>query len=42
MRSDNGGEYTSKEFEAFCKESGIKRGLNTPYNPQQNGVMERE
>ena len=38
LRSDNGGEYTSKEFEAFCKEAGIKRELTTPYNPQYNGV----
>ena len=40
LRSNNGGEYTSKEFEAFCKEAGIKRELTTPYNPQQNGVAE--
>ena len=33
LRSDNGGQYTSKEFEAFCKEAGIKRELTTPYNP---------
>ena len=42
LRSDNDGEYTSKEFEAFCKEAGIKRELTTPYNPQQNGVVERK
>ena len=24
LRSDNGGEYTSKEIIAFCKESGIR------------------
>ena len=42
MRSDNGGEYTSKEFEAFYKKAGIKRELTTPYNPQQNGVAERK
>ena len=42
LRSDNGGEHTSKEFEAFCKEEGIKRELSTPYNPQQNGVAERK
>ena len=42
LRSDNGGEYTSKEFEALCKEAGIKRELTTPYNPQQNGVAERK
>ena len=42
MRTDNGGEYTSKEFEAFCKEAGIKRELTTSYNPQHNGVVERK
>ena len=42
LRSDNGGEYTSKEFESFCKEAGIKRELTTPYNPQQNGVVKRK
>jgi transposase InsO family protein len=40
-RSDNGGEYTSKEFDSFCKEAGIKREFIVPYNPQQNGVAER-
>ena len=34
LRSDNGGDYTSKEFEAFCKDVGIKRELTSPYNPQ--------
>ena len=32
--SDNGGEYTSKDFDGFCKDAGIKRELTTPYNPQ--------
>jgi transposase InsO family protein len=42
LRSDNGGEYTSKEFVNYCKDVGIKRELTTPYNPQQNGVAERK
>jgi transposase InsO family protein len=42
LRSDNGGEYTSKEFVSFCKDVGIKRELTTPYNPQQNGVAEKK
>ena len=42
LRSDNGGEYISMEFNDFCKESGIKRELTVPYNPQQNRVDERK
>ena len=42
LRLDNSGEYTSNEFEPFCKEVGIKRELTSPYNPQQNGVVERK
>ena len=42
FRSDNGGEFTSNEFKALCKDSGIKRELTTPYNPQQNWVVERK
>jgi hypothetical protein len=42
LRSDNGGEYTSKEFVNFCKDVGIKRELTTPYNPQQNSAVERK
>jgi transposase InsO family protein len=42
LRSDNGGEYISKEFVNFCKDVGIKRELTIPYNPQQNGVVERK
>ena len=38
LRSDNGGEYTSIDFNDFCKEEGIKREYIIPYNPQQNGV----
>ena len=34
LRSDNGGEFTSEEFKELCRESGIKRELITPYNPQ--------
>jgi transposase InsO family protein len=33
LRSDNRGEYISKEFVNFCKDVGIKRELTTLYNP---------
>jgi hypothetical protein len=42
LRTDNGGEYTSKEFVSFCKSAGVRRELIVPHNPQQNGVAERK
>jgi hypothetical protein len=39
LRSDNGGEYISQDFNDFCIEVGIKREYIVPYNPQQNGVV---
>jgi transposase InsO family protein len=41
LRSNNGEEYTSKEFVNFYRDVGIKREITTPYNPRQNGVAER-
>ena len=40
LRSDNGGEFTSKEFNNFCEYHGIKRQFSAPRTPQQNGVVE--
>jgi hypothetical protein len=42
LRTNNGGEFESLQFEDFCKSAGIKRQLTVPYNPQQNGVVERK
>lgn len=42
LRTDRGGEYTSHEFEDYCKEHGIRRQLTTAYTPQQNGIAERK
>jgi transposase InsO family protein len=42
LRSDNGGEYTSNEFNNFCKEAWIKREMKTSYNTQQNEVIDRK
>ncbi|GJS95759.1 retrotransposon protein, putative, unclassified [Tanacetum coccineum] len=41
LRTDHGGEFTSKDFAKFCEENGIARHLTAPYSPQQNGVVER-
>ena len=41
LRTDNGGEYVSKEFTKFCLENGIKRELTIARTPEQNGVAER-
>ena len=42
LRSDNGGEFTSKEFNHYCEEHGIKRPFSATRTPQQNGVAERK
>jgi len=41
LRSDNGGEYCSKEFDRYCSENGIRREKTVPGTPQENGVSER-
>lgn len=41
LRTDNGGEYTSAEFDAYLKEEGVRHELTVPKTPQQNGVAER-
>ena len=42
LQSDNGGEYTYGGFVDFYIEVEIKREFTVLYNPQQNGVAERE
>src|ERR1044072_1343118 len=42
LRIEKGGEFTSKDFEEFCVNNGIKRQLTAPYTPQHNGVAERK
>jgi transposase InsO family protein len=42
LRSDNGGEFISNEFEELCETRGIKRHYADARTPQQNGVVERK
>ena len=41
LRTDNGLEFCSKEFDEFCKDEGIARHHTVRHTPQQNGVAER-
>ena len=41
LRSDNGGEYCSNEFQVYCDKHGIRHEKIVPYTPQLNGVAQR-
>ena len=41
LKTDNGGEYCSRDFENYCSENGIRRIKTVPGTPEQNGVAER-
>ena len=41
IRTDNGGEYTSRKFQEYLKTEGVYHELTVPKNPEQNGVAER-
>ncbi len=38
---DNGGEFTSKDFQDFCTRHSITACYTTPYHPQGTGITER-
>ena len=42
VRSDNGGKFTSNEFNEFCENHGIKTQFSVTKTPLQNGVAERK
>lgn len=42
IRSDNGTEYTGKEFQSLLRERGIRHETSSPYSPHQNGTAERQ
>ena len=41
LRSDNGGEYCSNEFDNYYSYHGIRREKIVPTTPQENGASER-
>ena len=41
LRSDNGTEFTSKEFQALLIKNRIRHETSAPYSPHQNGTAER-
>ena len=41
FRADKGGEYTGRDFQAYCLETGIKQEFAATNTPQQIGVSER-
>lgn len=41
LRSDNGSEFCSNEFQNFLKQKGIVHQKSNPYTPEQNGLSER-
>ena len=42
LKTDNGPQFISKEFEDFLKENGIQHRTSTPLWPQANGEVERQ
>lgn len=42
FRTDHGGEFCSNDFTNYYELVGISRQYIAPYNPQQNGVVERQ
>ena len=41
LRTDNGTEFTNRRIINFCIENGISHDFSVPYEPQQNGRIER-
>ena len=41
LRTDNGGEYVSADFEKSLKKEGVRHELTVPKTPERNGVAER-
>lgn len=41
IKSDNGPQFTSKEYQAFLDKWGVQKFHSVPLHPQQNGAAER-
>ena len=41
IRSDNGTEFTSKNFKSLLRKNAIKHEMSALYSPHQNGTVER-
>ncbi|CAI5946275.1 unnamed protein product [Closterium sp. NIES-65] len=41
IRTNQGGEFLSKEFGLWPKKNGIRHSLTMPYSPAMNGIAER-
>lgn len=41
LRSDNRGEYVTKDWQNYCDSSGISHSMGSPHSPQLNGTAER-
>ena len=39
--SDNGPQFTSEEFQSFCRANVVQHIRSTPYHPKTNGLAER-
>ena len=42
LRTDNGSQFVSKEFESFLQAHGVEHHRTTPLWPQANGKVERQ
>ena len=42
LRLNKGGDFTSREFEMFYNDKGIKRHTFAPRTPPQNGITKRK
>ncbi|VDH89859.1 Hypothetical predicted protein [Mytilus galloprovincialis] len=42
LKTDNGPQFTSKEFYNYLSENGVIHNRSTPYWPQANGEVERQ